>query len=750
MLKHRVKILIFFAILCIVCAISLRNLQVKFEFEQFFPQGDDDVEFFNKFTSEFDKDDSFLLVSLNNDGAEIFDTTFMKRMHDFSIACRDLNNVEKVQSLTSIKYPLKTPFGYSLLPLLHMSDSEKLKEDKKNILSDDRFSKSFVSADGKSINVLLKTTKDIAFAPADSLMDDLEVLLKKYNFDGSRSHILGRASFQSALVTMESREVIVSTLVSAVLLSIIIYLIYGSWYAVFVTMISIGASLLIFMGILAMTGRPLSLMSALYPIIVLIVGSSDVIHVMTKYIDTVTSNETRFDTMKLVIKEIGYATFLTSFTNAIGFLSLVTSRLNILKEFGINSFFGVMLTFAVVIVVLPCLLVMVDIKKLKTNKGKSEWLNKIAINGYNNSKKYPARIIAIFAVVLLISFYGMSKITTNYKIIHNLPVKGKVTEDFLFFEKNFAGFRPLEFAITVKEPYKANDFEIVKEIDKVENKIKSTGVINSVISQATIYKSIEMANNGNQKASYKMPDSLYTFLEYQGMIAKMKNLESSVLINKYNNKTRISSIISDIGADSVAIVGKDIDNWVKANIDSTKMSVRRTGTGLVLDKNNIYVKENLLYSLVLSIIVISLLMAMMVKNFKMLIISLIPNLIPLFFVAAVLGFFNIQLDAGISIIFSVIYSIAVDDTIHFLSRYKLCIDEGMGVEESLKNVFEDTGKSIVLTSIVLFFGFLIMLFSNYPPSVNVGVLTAFTLLSAMSCDLYLLPVLIRYFYKDKN
>ncbi len=748
MLYHKNKILFAFAFLCLLSLLSISRLKVNFQFEQFFPEGDPDLEFFNEFTRDFEKDDNFLLVSLNNDGKEIFDTVFMKRVHEFTLKCRDIPYVHKSQSITTTKFPLKTPFGYNLMPLIHINDNATLLADKNHIQADERFNRSFISADGLATNIMLKTQKDISVSQSDTIMNALNLLLEKYDFGGQRNHMLGRAAFQSSLVEMQKKEVIISTLISSILVSIIIYLIFASWITVAITMISIGASLLIFMGLLSMIGRELSVMAALYPIIILIVGAADVIHLMTKYIDSIDNNKERnIEVMMHVIKEIGFATFLTCITTAIGFFTLVTSRLNILREFGINAGFGVLIAFFVIVIVLPCLLIMFSKDQLYSEKGKANWLQKIAMHGYHSSKKYPKQILAVFVGIVLLSLYGMTLITTNYKILSNLPKKAKVTDDFLYFEKHFSGFRPLEFAITVKPPFKADDFEIVKEIDKIENKIKSTDYINSVFSQATLYKSIEMMNNGNQKAYFKLPDSMSTFIAYRSMITKMKGMESSVLINKNNSKTRISSIISDIGADSIKKIGVALDQWIVKNTDQSKISVRRTGTGLILDKNSEYVTENLMNGLLWSVLIISLLMAYLVKSPKMLIISFVPNVIPLVFGAAILGFFHIELEASVSIIFSVIYGIAVDDTIHFLSRYKLCIEQGMEVEKAIEVTFIDTGKSVVLTSVILFFGFLVMLFSNHPPSVIVGVLTSFTLVSALLCDLYLMPIMIRYFYR---
>ena len=220
------------------------------------------------------------------------------------------------------------------------------------------------------------------------------------------------------------------------------------------------------------------------------------------------------------------------------------------------------------------------------------------------------------------------------------------------------------------------------------------------------------------------------------------------MINKSNDKTRISSKIADIGADSIKQLGQELDQWIANNIDSSIIEVKRTGTGLIIDKNSVYVTESLIYGLGLALIIISLLMAFLLKRWKMFILAMIPNLIPVLFGAALLGFFNIELEAGVSIIFAVIFGIAVDDTIHFLSKYKLCRVNNKSIEESIEITFKETGKAILFTTIILFFGFLIMLFSSNPPTQTVGWLISVTLFAALLCDVLLLPVLMRKWLKE--
>ncbi|MFK8163397.1 MAG: efflux RND transporter permease subunit, partial [Lewinella sp.] len=210
---------------------------------------------------------------------------------------------------------------------------------------------------------------------------------------------------------------------------------------------------------------------------------------------------------------------------------------------------------------------------------------------------------------------------------------------------------------------------------------------------------------------------------------------------------RITSRLNDLGADSTQAFLARTDTWVNTNIDTALVEVRSTGTGVIIDKNSEYIRENLLQGLGLAILIVCVLMGLLFKSWKMLFVSLVPNILPLLFAGAVLGFTGIELEAGVSIVFAIIFGIAVDDTIHFLAKYKLARDKGLALEEAIHLTFREAGKAIVLTSVVLFFGFLVMLFSIHPPSVTIGLLISLTLGSAVVSDLLLIPLLLRWLDK---
>jgi predicted RND superfamily exporter protein len=274
--------------------------------------------------------------------------------------------------------------------------------------------------------------------------------------------------------------------------------------------------------------------------------------------------------------------------------------------------------------------------------------------------------------------------------------------------------------------------------------------VRAVGSVTSVYKSINQMNAGNNPEAYEVPPTKERFERAKRFTERIPQLDMKVLVSEDEKMARITSRIDDIGADSIKNFGLRFDNWVGQNLDDSVVKVRRTGTGLIIDKNAEYIRRNLLQGLGMAIVIVSILMAFLFRNVRMLLISLVPNVFPLLLAGALLGFLGVDLEAGVSIVFAVVFGIAVDDTIHFLSKYKLARNKGLSVEESLEVTFLETGKAIVLTSIILFFGFLVMLFSIHPPSVVVGLLISLTLVSALISDLLLIPVLIRWIMpKDK-
>ena len=296
-----------FILLAVLSTVYLFRLQFSFDFEQFFPEGDKDLEFFREFIKEFETDDNFLLIAVRREEG-VFNQDFLERFHDFTLKTRELPYVVESQSLTKFSYPLKTPFTITSIPAIHIDNPDRYESDKQKILQDERFVHNLITEDAKTLVVALKTVNSIQLKPAKELMVALDELIRQYGFE--EYHYLGRPYFQKELVDMQKREIIVSAVISALLVSLVMFWIFRKPWGIAVALVYIGLGMLLFMGFMGSSGRELNAMSALYPVLMIIVGTSDVIHIMSKYVDELRKGLSRKEAIKIAIKEIGLDTLL--------------------------------------------------------------------------------------------------------------------------------------------------------------------------------------------------------------------------------------------------------------------------------------------------------------------------------------------------------------------------------------------------------------------------------------------------------
>ena len=737
---YKKLILFLFAALTVLSVVLLGNLKFSFDFSQFFPEGDDDLIFYQEFMEEFGSDDNFLLVAIENDST-VFEQEFLSRFHQFSKEAESLPGVLHAASLTTLSYPLKTTFGYTKLPIIHLNEPDKYAQDWENIRKSALYLNTMIDEHGSSMVVILTTKDEINYEESVQLLSSVDILLAKNSLENN--HIIGRASFYEAIVSMEKREFIITSLAAFILITIVLFVVYRDLRIVVISLSSVVVGILLFMGTLSVTGQQLNLLSLFYPLLLVIVGTSDVIHIMDGYLRELKKGATKQEALSTTLNGVGISTLLTSLTTAAGFASLLFSKLQFIRDFGQNSAIGVLMMYLTVILFTSCLLLLFNFKNSAKKAYKSRlWDRHLrAINTF--TKEHPRTILICSFITLVVLSYGIGLINTNYQFRSSLPQGTKIARDFDFFQTKYSGFRPLEVAVLTKKEVLITDFEVAKEIEKTSRKMQSSRYIKSVQSINILPKTLNKANHLNQEEYYRLPENKETFDRYKRESQKFVGRRMNAFISDSKKKGRITAKVLDVGSDSLLKFYADMDHFFKTETDTSLVNFKLTGKGLLLDKNSVYIRNNLIEGLVFALLLVSVLMVVLFKNLKLVLISLIPNILPLLFAGALLGYLGISLEATISIVFAIAFGIAVDDTIHFLAKYKLCTQNGLNKDDALKKTFEETGRPLVITTILLFFGFLVLLFSIHQPSVTIGLMISTTLLAALIFDLLLIPVLIR-------
>ncbi len=735
-----------FLVLGGLAAWSASQLTFSFDFEQFFPSGDPELEFYLEFREKFEGDDNFLLIGLPVE-KHFFEPSYLTRLEALTDRCQDLPHVELVSSPTSYRYAILSPFGLIDYPAIHLDQPERWAADSARLCTDDRVSGQLFSSDFGAGVIAMKTVDRIDLDQSDELMAALKPMLEASGFD--TYHLLGRANFQSVLVAQQKQEFILSTAVSAFLVFIVFLIAFRKPLSVVIGLFSVLLSMVLFLGVLGLIGRPLDFMAMLYPVLMIIVGVSDVVHINAKFVQELRTGKTAAEAMRITRREIGMATFLTSLTTAIGFITLITSRVPPVRSFGWAAAIGVMVAYLTVILFTTTALSLAPKDKIYYN-----YINKVTLESllgrlYHWVARHHRKIGPGLAFLGIACALGMSLISTDVKIYSGLPRGYKITEDFRFFEKQLAGFRPLEIAVIAAEGRSMDELAVLQEMDQFEQHLTTYPELGNPVSILTLYKSINRASNGDRAVAYKLPEEERILKKHQRLLQRLPEGSSQALVSEDGRYARISTTILDIGTDSIRQISERINAFAVAQTDTNLIQFKQTGTGILFDKNNEYLRQSLVSGLGIAFLVIGLLMGALFRSWKMILVSLVPNILPILIGAAVLGYFNIALDASTAIIFSISFGIAVDDTIHMLSKFKLERSRRTPIEVALKRVFQETGKAVILTSVILFFGFTILLFSATPGTNYVGMLIALTLFTALFSDLLLIPWLIRILFRKE-
>lgn len=730
-----------FALLLGMAAWQIPNLRFNYDFEAFFPQDDEVLDFYNFFREQFEPDDNFVILGIPSPTGSVFDTTFLQQVDQLTIQLGDdVPHVLDAQSITSLKRPLIAAGTAMEIPAVHLHDADKLRKDSVKLAQDPRVIDRLLSNDLQSVAIVLKTEKRLSLQDAYAMRDAIYAAVDKVGFEEVKYG--GRSLYQSVLADKAKEEFIFYTIISALIVFLILILLFKKFWGVFIALISVLTSMGLFIGFLALIGRELDPMSNLFPILMIIVGISDVIHIMSKYIDEQNKGIDRKRAIRITIREVGLATFLTSATTAIGFASLLTSNILPIRTFGLTAAAGVFLAYGSIITLTPALISLFEVEQIIRKKRKRSFWDSLMQRMFWFTYRQQKAIWIGGAVFIGLCIIGITQVSTDTHLSNAFPRDDKVRDDFSFLETDFGGVRNMELAILPQEGYSMTDQDILLATARVEDHLQTYPSVSSPISPATLYRTLHQASRGDNPAYYTVPDDKRTFSRLQRYAKKAPSEALTILQSEDGKYGRLTLKFTDVGSDSSKALRKQVNQWISNNIDSSQVQFEITGTALLFDKNSDYVRNSMVSGLGLAFLIVSLLMALLFRNWKMVLISLVPNVVPLLVSGALIGYLGIELDAATSIIFAIAFGIAVDDTIHFLSKFKLELNKGQTITHAIRTTFRESGKAITLTTVILFFGFMILISSSYPPTFYVGLLIGITLVSALVADLLLIPVMI--------
>ncbi len=718
----------------------LPRLQINQDFSHYFPEGDEELQFYRQMTAELGDEDDLLAVALRRKEG-IFDSVFLAKVHQFTLACDTLPLVKQAHSLTMLDEPVRTPFGFISKPFLHFDQPDFFSSDSLFILQEPRLAGRLVSKDLTTLVVNLQIEQNLSARQAGQLITGLEKLLQTAAFE--ESHLLGRKYYEVCYNRLSNQELKKGILLGLAMIAVFLGLMYRSVPGVALPMLVFLISMVNFLGYFVLIHRPLDAMSNLFPTIILISSLSDVIHLFSNYEDKLTTEPNAGKAMAAALNEVGLATFMTAFATAIGFLTFAISPIPAIRQFGLDVAFGVMLTYLITHTLVPAILIKLKKGAVATRsqvndwwEGFADWLFLVA----STRRKLVARLSW---ALLAISLLGIWHINSNNMLVNALPKSHEMRKSADFFAKNLAGVRTFEIAIQpTGDRHLLSDLGVLRQIEKLHNHLDSMAIVRGIYSPVTYYKSLNKSWHGGNPSAYRLPDSDEMISKQSKQVEKYARSQFRLIINEEKTWGKLSGRMTDLGRQEVAAMNRGIEKWMEQNMDSSVVKFKITGASLMIDKIQEYSIRNLFNGLLLDALAIGLLIALFLKQWQMVFITLATNIYPLFMAGALMGLTGIELRYGTSVIFIIGLVIAVDDTTHFLSKYMLARLHKMPQQEAIHHTLRETGKPILITFGILFFSFLMLVFSSFRDSKAIGILVGFLLLVGLLADLFLVPLLL--------
>ncbi|MGB6268517.1 MAG: efflux RND transporter permease subunit, partial [Olleya sp.] len=601
----------------------------------------------------------------------------------------------------------------------------------------------------KTVRTAIYLKKDIVNTPArkefiiNNLMTKIDAFKKAQNLDV-------RVSGMPYIRTLNAQNIVdeINLFVLAALLvtSFIFFLFFRSFRATFISLIVVCIGVMWTLGIIGLLGYEITVLTALIPPLIIVIGIPNCIFLINKYQNEVKSHGNKVRSLQRVITKVGNATLMTNVTTASGFATFILTESQLLKEFGVVASLSILAIFILCLLIIPIIYTFLPYPKDRH----LEHLNKRWIGGFVDwmERMVKEKRITIYIttlVLLIVCLIGIFQIKISGSLIEDMPKNAQFFKDIRFFEEEFDGIMPLEIMVDTKKKQGVMKPSTLKRMNKIEEFINETPEFSKPISIVGLVKYSKQAYyNGNPKY-YQLPSP---GLEETFILKYAKNSSSKVdLLTNFVDSTgqyaRITTFMKDIGTDKMERIQENLQTKIDNIFPEKLYNVTMTGKALVFQKGTKYLVKNLAISLSLAVILISLFMAYMFRSFRMIIVSLIPNLLPLVVTAGLMGYLGVPIKPSTILVFSIAFGISVDDTIHFLAKYRQELQaNNWKIKKSVYAALRETGVSMFYTSIVLFFGFSVFIISSFGGTVALGALVSVTLLFAMLSNLLLLPSLL--------
>jgi len=748
-LKKRRLILVVIVILSLFMGYQASKVRMTFNGGKVLPVTDSAYIRYMQFKKTFGQDASTMVIGFQS--PHIFDAAIFNDWNQIGNRIQHIKGIKAVVSIANLYNLDKDTLQHRfvLKPLVNhlLSSNQAVDSVKQALLSLPFYKGLILSDDGQSTLMAITFDGTILNTPArvpilNTILNEGKQFEQKHNI---QVHYSGLPLIRTVAGDLMKHEFTLFLGLSLLITAIILLVIFRSGYPVLFPVIVVLLSVTWGLGILVLMHYEITILTGIIPALVVIIGVPNSIFILNKYYYEfgITGNKTQ--ALNTVIEKVGITTFIANVTTAIGFGVLCFTNSELLMQFGLVASLSIMVTFVLSLILIPIIFSYLPNPKskqsgIKDRKVMQVVLVKLDYLVHNHRKS----IYIVTLLLVIIGLYGLVRINVNSYVVDDLPKTSNTLSDLLFFETNFKGVLPLEISIDSKRKNGVMNQAFIHKVEDLENLISSYPEFSRSLSLIQALKFSTQAFYGGKSSYYRLPDGMEQgfILGYMGNSGKNTNILHNYL-DSTRQFTRASFEMIDVGSNRMNKVLADLQPQIDFIFNPKKYHVELTGSSIIFIKGANYMVKNLYQSLAWAIFLIVGVMWILFRGVKMILISLLPNLIPLVIAAGIMGFFGIPLKPSTILIFSIAMGISSDQTIYFITRYRQELrNTSKSISTIVSDTIRETGISMIYIAIVLFFGFGIFAFSTFGSTQALGILLSVTLLVAMISNLTLLPAFL--------
>lgn len=732
------------------------KVELAYNMQKLVPQSDPEYIEYEKFKHEFGDDGNKFIIGFRSD--KIFEQKLFNDLHQTGKSIEKIRGVHDVLSVANLYNLLRNDSlqKFQVSPLVSGPLEQKDLDSIKGIINGLKFYRDLIyNPDSNTSLVVISIEKDILDSKdRTQLIDSIYAQAEGFGIrNGLTLHYSGLPYVRHTLSTKVKDELGFFTFLALSVTAVLLLFFFRSIPNLLIPLMVVFVAVVWSVGWLGLLQYKVTLLTGLIPAIMIVIGIPNCIYLIHKYHDEYKKHGNKIKALQRVVSRVGIATVLTNATTAIGFGVFYFTDTLPLKQFGVAAFLSVFSIFLISITLIPICFSFLKPPSVRQTKHLESKLMLKIVNWIHHMVFNRKRRIYYFALLLIVvSVFGIMKLKALVYMVDDIPKEDKLYRDLMFMQDNFKGVMPFEIIIDTREADGLKNPITLQKIYKLQRKLENQPDFSRAMSIVEIISYANQSWHYGEENYYRLPNNL-DLAEIANYIPAGKGDKSLLksMVDKDYQKARISIQMADVGSVRMEEISEEVKGIIKEIFPNEDYDVKVTGTSIIFLKGNKYLVTSLVQSVILAFIIIAFLMGMLFTSFKMILVSLIPNTIPLVITCGLMGHFGIPLKPSTILVYSIAFGIAVDDTIHFLTKFRHELKMGnKSVDEVLSITVREMSTSMIYTSVVLFFGFIIFTFSNFQGTVALGALTSITLLVAMFSNLFVLPALIQSFERGLN